>query len=214
MHDIPKYERMKARMEFVTHEIVGMVQNVSQNRDNKKITHNDLRYCISAGFLSFYPGTKQFPQTYNVFKQPGAVHGRFWYVIGNANGTASVKWTVQYQLVNGSGNTTPGTMTIGSATSDSDQRFVTKFKNNVAPSEVCPQLSIKPGEAKIILENSIYFVVYNFKLTNGKNWSQYSPREAFGFWLLTPKAQGGEFYFHSVVIFTPKPGLFDETPPR
>jgi hypothetical protein len=32
------------------------------------------------------------------------------------------------------------------------------------------------------------------------------------FWFLTPKARGNEFYFTSIMIFTPKPGLFDENP--
>jgi hypothetical protein len=50
----------------------------------------------------------------------------------------------------------------------------------------------------------------SFKLTDNRTWSKISPREAFGFLILTPKAQGGEFYFTSIVIFTPKPGLFDK----
>jgi hypothetical protein len=204
---------MKKQIEFVTFEIAGMIQNISQSRANKRITYNDFRYCVSAAFLSFYLGTREFPSSYNVFKQPGGVHGKFFYVVGNADGTASVPWAVQYQLINVGGNTTPKTMTIVKAPDDA--RYVTRVKNNVAPSEICPKLSINPGEIKIIIENFIYFIKSgNCKLTNDKRtWNDFSPREAFGFLFLTPKAQGNEFYFTSVVIFTPKPGLFDGTIP-
>jgi hypothetical protein len=199
-------------VEFVTYEIAGMIQNISQRRTNKKITLNDLRYCISGAFLSFYPGTKQFPASRNVFKQPGCVHGKFFYVVGNADGTASVKWGVQYQFINGSGpNTSPGTISMGVGSGDA--RYITRVESNVAPSAICPELSINPGETKIIIENFIYFICSSYyKLVGGRTWGIPS-REAFGFLLLTPKVQGGEFYFDSIVIFTPKPGLFDETAP-
>jgi hypothetical protein len=85
----------------------------------------------------------------------------------------------------------------------------------VAPSAICPELSIKPGETKIIIENCIYFLRASyFRLVDGRTWANISSREAFGFLLLTPKVQGDVFYFDSIVIFTPKPGLFDETPPQ
>jgi hypothetical protein len=204
---------MQAKMEFITHEIAGMIQNISQGRANKKITLNDLRYCISAAFLSFYPGTRQFPQSYSVFKQPGFVCGKFFYVVGNDDGTASVPRAMQYQY-GGTANScvSPGNVLIGEAPDDS--RYITRVGNNKKPSEICPKLSIKPGETKIIIENFIYFVkATSFKLTDNRTWADFSPREAFGFSVLTPKVQGGTFYFTSIVIFTPKPGLFDKDPP-
>jgi hypothetical protein len=216
LHDITRYKHLKKRVEFVTYEIAGMIQNISQRRANKRISLNDLRYCVPGAFLSFYPGTRQFPASYNVFKQPGAWHGKIFYVVGNANGTASVKWALQYQIVGGSGpNTSPGTMTMGVGNGDSDTRYITRVRSNVAPSAICPELSIKPGEIKIIIENFIYFErASSFILVNdSRTWADFSSREAFGFLLLTPKVQGGEFYFDSIVIFTPKPGLFSETPP-
>jgi hypothetical protein len=215
LHDVPKYKRMQAKMEFITHEIVGMIQNVSQSRTSKKITSNDLRYCISAAFLSFYPGTTQFAKSYNVFKQPGFACGKIFYVVGNDKGKASVLWAMQYQYGGGGSqyqNISPGTVRIGPYGDDS--RYITRVGDNKEPSEICPKLSIKPGETKIIIENFIYFVKStSFKLTDNRTWLNISPREAFGFLILTPKAQGGAFYFTSIVIFTPKPGLFDETAP-
>jgi hypothetical protein len=202
---------MQAKMEFITHEIVGMIQNVSQGRANKKITLNDLRYCISAAFLSFYPGTTQFAKSPAVFKQPGFVHGKFFCVVGNNDGTASVPWAMQYQYGGDStiGSISPGNVRIVGALDDS--RYITRVGDNKELSEICPKLSIKPGETKIIIENFIFFIEHTtYKLTDNRTWLGISPREAFGFLILTPKAQGREFYFTSIVIFTPKPGLFDK----
>jgi hypothetical protein len=148
---------MQAKMEFITHEIVGMIQNVSQGRANKKITPNDLRYCISAAFLSLYPGTRQFPQSATVFKQPGFVHGKIFCVVGNDNGTASVPWAMQYQYGGNSKSTiSPGSVEINKYNDDS--RYITRVGDNKEPSKICPKLSIKPGETKIIIENFIYFI--------------------------------------------------------
>jgi hypothetical protein len=202
---------MQAKMDFITHEIAGMIQNVSQGRANKKITPGDLRCCISAAFLSFYPGTTQFAKSAAVFKQPGFVHGKIFCVVGNAGGKASVPWAMQYQYGGGStvGSTSPGNVVIGGVSED--PRSAVRIGDNKEPSEIYPKLSIKPGETKIIIENFIYFVSsMNYKLIDNRTWENISPREAFGFLILTPKVQGGGFYFTSIVIFTPKPGLFDK----
>jgi Flp pilus assembly protein TadG len=212
LHDIPKYRRTWAKAEFITHEISGMIQNISQNRENKKITQNDLRYCVAAAFLSFYPGTTQFPKSYNVFKQPGSVCGRIFYVVGNADKTASVKWCMQYQLVYEKGdNTSPRTMSI---TKNDNTKLMVKTKNNVEPSEIYSKLSINPGETKVIIENAMYFSkATDLKLTDGHTWADFSPSEVYGFLFLTPKPYSNTNYFIFHVIFTPNPGLFDETPP-
>jgi hypothetical protein len=190
-----------------------MIQNISQSRTDKKITLKDLRYCISAAFLSFYPGTTQFAKSHTVFKQPGFVHGKIFYVVGNDNGKASVPWAMQYQYGGGSTScTSPESVVISKH--DDDERYVTRVRNNKEPSEICPKLSIKPGETKIIIENFIYFTKSaSYKLTDNRTWLNISLREAFGFLILTPKVQGVSFYFTSIVIFTPKPGLFDESVP-
>ena len=68
-------------------------------------------------------------------------------------------------------------------------------EQDASPSEIYPTLKINPNEIKIIFESNVHY-------------SQLSP----------PETRGGTgndgIYFHSAVIFTPKPGLFDETPPQ
>jgi hypothetical protein len=47
-------------------------------------------------------------------------------------------------------------------------------------------------------------------------WTDGKPKSAdfFGFYIFSPKKDRTCGYFHSVVIFTPKPGLFSETAPE
>jgi hypothetical protein len=62
-------------------------------------------------------------------------------------------------------------------------------------------LKIKNGEVKMILDVML--------------WSTTKIADYVGFYVFKPKKDRTNGYFHSVVIFTPKPGLFDEnTPPN
>lgn len=84
-------------------------------------------------------------------------------------------------------------------------------------SSILPSLKINSEEEKIIVECSILFKpsyadYYGHKPGTAK--------KAFGYFLLTPKprmkpvAGEQEWYYHSAVIFTPKPGLFDDERPQ
>ena len=88
-------------------------------------------------------------------------------------------------------------------------------KTNAVPSDIYPTLKINEGETKIIVQPYIYADIINYKDVNGKNWS--SIKELFKLFLVPPRhfENGISYYaFHSVSIFTPKPGLFDENGPQ
>jgi hypothetical protein len=91
---------------------------------------------------------------------------------------------------------------------------VVNFSTNIAPSAIYPKLRINPNEKKIIVECCCCYHKENGPDTfsDGRKCQNVSPREAFGLYILSPKAKG-EGYFNSVIIFTPKPGLFDQNPP-
>jgi hypothetical protein len=78
------------------------------------------------------------------------------------------------------------------------------FLENASPAQIYKELKIKKDEVKILVE-----------FTNICKTSAAS--QAFGFLMMNPKyssAYGGlGHYFTSIVIFTPKPGLFRKTPP-
>lgn len=120
------------------------------------------------------------------------------------------------------GNTSP--LNMSGVTSHKDYNIsLVRYKTDVPPAQIYPTLKIKPGEVKIIVDAIIYYAQgFRFSFSDGRT---YVPvREAFGLYLVTPKVRRGNpaslsynqncGYFNSVVIFSPNPGLFDETPPQ
>ena len=142
--------------------------------------------------------------------------GHIFCVQGNADSTASVLWARRFHYSRtGSDPSKVGFDTTIRRTNVLNQK-------NKSPSKIYPTLKINPGDIKIIIECTIHYTrdeVYSF--TDGRKPSNVSPSEVFGlllYKLSPPKTRDGitndALYFNSVVIFTPKPGLFDETPPR
>jgi hypothetical protein len=204
MHDIPKYARMNSKMEFVAHEMVGILQNVSQNRANKKITLTDIKHAMFAAYLSIYPGVTMHGTASYHLPLGHFPHGWIYYVTGLAKGNASVVWYVAFY-------SDGGTIFCDIPSTNQHSGSIIKCEQDVNPSEIYKDLTIKEGEVKVLIECSLYHHSGLIR-TDGRGCS---PREAFGFWMLTPKLQSQNDcgYFNTVVIFTPKPGLFDATGP-
>jgi Flp pilus assembly protein TadG len=98
LHDISKYARMKERMNFATHCAVGLIQNISANRINKKVTFDDIKYAMTSSFLAFFPAATQYA-TANISSIECAYPLGYFpivyvhCVVGNSDGTkASVVW--------------------------------------------------------------------------------------------------------------------------
>ena len=85
VYDLAKMKRYNERMDFVGHQMAGMIQNISQNRADKRITKADLRNIISAAYTTIYPGDTQF-LTPAGYPGPGFVHGKIFYVTCNSEG--------------------------------------------------------------------------------------------------------------------------------
>lgn len=193
IHDLSKYALMKERMEFVAHLMVNMLQNISQRRQNKRITATDIKYAISATYLAVYRGTTMWPMALHCLPLGHAPFVVICCVKGLANEKASVMWYKSYYSVDHY-PCTPASMGDG----DSPNTNAT----NVDQSIIYPGLKIKEGEIKIIVDCSILV-----------SYSQYSLRETLGFLILNPTYSGRNVVFNTVVIFTPSPGLFNETHP-
>lgn len=212
MHDLFTIQRWYSQTEFVAYQMVQMIQSISQNRSDKKITLADLRYIVSVAYLTIYPGTTMFPQG------SGHVFGHFphpfvYYVKGLSNGNASCIWRVQLHPSK-SVFATPQTMGAV-CVSEPHSASIVQYKTDVSPAQIWPTLKIKPGEVKIIVETNVFYG------SDGTYWRfadgriGVPSREAFGLFLITPKhTAGGSGYFNSVVIFSPNPGLFDEGGPQ
>jgi hypothetical protein len=217
LHDLPKYKRMQAKMLFCAHEMVNILQNVSQNRANKKVTTDDIKYAMTSSFLTIFPGITQYSDKGTGNPACAFPLGYFpviwiYCVIGNSDGTASVAWVnhacIDYYSAGGRGLQTPS----------SHNGSTVKYFKNKNPSSIYPTLRIGSGEIKIICECSLcyhYLSGGNWIFSNGNPVRQVLVRDAFGFYLLSPKSITArrEDFFSTVIIFTPNPGLFDETLP-
>ena len=210
VHDLPKHAQIRRRVNFIGHQLAGMLQNVSQNRTNKRITVKDIQNSTVAAYLSHCPG----------ISMHGIGNTSYWtlpkgyfpalymhYVKGLPNGNASQLWTVTCFTF----YPTPYSNLMRSQHGQS----AVSFLSDVPPEQIYKDLRIKPGEYKIILECT-FFYSDNCRFVDGRTYYDVPPRKAFGFLFLNPKREGraGNFYFTSYVIFTPKPGLFDENLPN
>ncbi|MDR2157893.1 MAG: hypothetical protein LBO02_01075, partial [Holosporaceae bacterium] len=209
MHDLPRLKQINSRMSFCAYCMASMLQEVSQNRENKKITVADLKNVATSAFLTIYPGKTTYPTSLQKF-----IYGHFLdcfvHCVKGVNGNASVLWNKRMCSYNYTG-AGPSDIYCGSFTGSHWSSMV-KCQQNVAPSSICKDLTIKNGETKIIVE-CLSYVDLNYGFTDGRPGST-SARERFGFWIMNIKPRGGTCgYFNQVVIFTPKPGLFDETQP-
>lgn len=214
INDLVRIKRYYSQMEFVAQQMANIIQNISQKRENKKITINDLKYAMTLAYQTVYPGKTMFWQGSGL-PFVHIPHPIIYYVKGNDNGTATTVWGKPL-WTNDSSVVSPETIKSGTQTSSHDVSLI-NMGTDIPPSQIYPTLKIEPKEVKIIIEALIFFTPDDSDI-NGK--SGYTPREVFGCRLVSPKRwqnnntnakRGG--YFNSVVIFTPKSGLFDETAP-
>lgn len=129
-----------------------------------------------------------------------------YYVKGLDNGNASCLWRVWSTYEN---TTTAESDMHWDRGTGSYSHTPVSWRTNSSPSLIHPLLKINPGEKKIIL--AVTFIVHpNWKNASGQS----SSKQKFQFNLLNPKVKGAITAFHtcfsSVVIFTPKLGLFSE----
>ncbi len=168
-----------------------MLQNISQGQT---ITLDQIKQAFCTAVLPYYRNFTIRTSYDNFFP-----HAWIYYVKGLDNGNASVvkiwvtwcvnKTRVDVQKLNQVHN--------GSSIN---------FKQNVSPKEIYKNLTIKPGEIKIICEYT------NHYLTNNTSMN-YNTAKEMGFFLYcpsTPASLNKQNYFDSVIIFSPKPGIFNE----
>lgn len=207
MYDIPKMQRYKRQVKFIANQMVQIVQAASANRSNKRISLNDLKYAACSAYLTVYPGISMHtPRTHYYVK--GFYPECYWfYVKGEANGRASVKWALQGDY--GTNRYAHISVTYDKPT------CVVRYRKNVSPSAIYPTLTIREGEYKIILECHLRFSP-SYHFVDGRLCG--NARNVFGFLMHNPRPTTSDGIWQSpfveVAIFTPHDGMFDETPPK
>ena len=218
INDLVRLKRWRSQTEFVAQQMANIIQNISQKRNNKKITANDIKYAVSTAYLSAFPGTSRFTSD-KVTKYTGELGynplGYIYCVQGITDSTAKVLWAKRFHMA---GKTyTPNKVVVD----DNYNRSNIKISSNVSPSEIYPLLRIEKDQIKIIIECAIHYAQGSgYSFADGRLTANVSPAHAFGlrlYKLAPPVTRDGAtndaIYFHSAVIFTPNPELFNETAP-
>jgi hypothetical protein len=200
-------------MNFCAHEMANILQNASQNRDidHRKITVDDIKNAMAAAYMSIFPGKTMYPISAHVLPRGIGPFAALYCVKGLGGGRACVLWRRAIYTVDSCCN--PSKITVVDCCLTA--RTLVTASTNANASDICPGLKIENGEIKIIVECTIFYNHKDqiYKFTDGRWCKDVPPSKAFGFSILTP-ADKNSCYFNSIVIFTPKPGLFSETAPK
>jgi hypothetical protein len=189
-----------------------MIQNISRGRsEGKRITRSDIMKIAHIMWLQFFGGgTRQYsttaPTTSRVYRMPcGYVPQiEFYCFKGLGGGKAKLCWMVNANCALG----------INPANIDivTDMRSYSPIKTVVGSTYNCKDIydGFDVGENMIKLIVLSRFCVNNVSPSDGKKLSL---SERLGLRIVRV---GGELfgtYLHTVVVFTPKPGLFSEIAP-
>ena len=207
--DVPKRSLMETKMKNTTFFAISMIQNISQNRANNVITKHDLEFIITTSFMNIFRGLEQF----NLINDPNDRNpwglSYIYYVKGLPDGKASTIWRWDSRPLLSS----PSRDSI-TYTTDTDCSTV-RYKTNVDPDQIHKDLIISDGDVKIIVE-TIYAVTYDNSSTDDDSDIHDTINRTLGFYLIKPRSLSAVqwTFFSTVTIFTPRPGLFSETPPN
>lgn len=218
INDLVRLKRWRSQTEFVAQQMANIIQNISQKRSNKKITANDIKYAVSTAYLSAFPGTSRFfnkKATNDLGYNP---LGFIYCVQGISDSTAKVLWAKRFHISTGQ-IFNPSQVVVQNT--NIRRSNVKNLTAGGSPSEIYPLLRIEKDQIKIIIECAIhYYPSDSYYFTDGRRTSNVSPAHAFGlrlYKLAPPVTRDGvandAIYFHSAVIFTPNPELFNETAP-
>ena len=220
VNDLSKLKRYYDQTEFVAQQLVNIIQNISQKRESKAITCKDIMRAASLAFLTIYPGKTMYADGKRGKFSHEFSHTPYFfihYVRGLSGGKASVLWSYEfacYDAVNPTG------WSIHHTGENYNKYCAVKHKTNVAPKDIYPTLKINEGDDDKIIIECLFFcrdVTMSLNAYAASDNQYTRAKKAFNCMLVTPRTiyNGGAnfgfgFYFPSVVIFTPKKGLFDE----
>jgi hypothetical protein len=202
LHDVPKAKRMQSQVNFCAHCMVNILQNT-----NHRVNHNDIRYAMAASYLTIYPGETMYSK---VEGNQVSLHGNCpcsdLFYVKRINGQNKILWKRTFDSID---NTAPKVIAVEARSAPAS---IVGLKLN--------EISMKEGEVKMILHCYRYFYANGSRcLWDGRSLFDVTSRESFEFLVFNPEQsdrdsndkKGG--FFLNLVIFTPKPGLFDENPP-
>ena len=185
-------------MQFATQEIASNLQNIAKIKGGV-LTKADLCNAVRLSNLTIFPGDTQYSQNNSWTGAPlGYITvSRVHYVTGTESNEAEIKWCCRPHP---DGFYYYGVNLFCNEVFSSE----TKIKSwKGTPADIYPDLKLSENETKIIIEHK-----FETNKTNSR---------IFGFYFLDPLKSYGvndKLLFNSIVIFSPIPGAFSETPPQ
>jgi hypothetical protein len=189
--------------------MVNMLQNA-----NRRVTRNDIRYAFAAAYLTIYQGKTMYSISgTEQITLTGNCPFVNLYCVKKIGGKNKILWKISTYTV----------FSVDATTVTVELRETPVSITGLNLDDI----SIGEGEIRIVICCCRYFldiVGEKRRLINGRRLCDMTPRESFGFFIFNPKECDRDskdtrkvgragFFFPSLVIFTPKPGLFDETAP-
>ncbi len=193
---------------FCAECMVNILQNISQNRENKAITRRDYAHAVYAAFYCYYGGDlKQFSndgfadrRNYYYFPHPV-----LFCIQGQANGKAKILWIMHPAWYKYPDNLNLPTI----RTSASDKTHINEFstikvalQTEVPPESIHPNFTIKAGEIKMLLEVAFF------------SEEMEKASKHFGFWIYRPKLLNNRSFFNKIIVFSPNTGRFSASAPK
>lgn len=231
LHDVFVISHMQDKSRLVAHEMASMLQNISQNREDKKITQDDIKRITCAAYLSIYPGTTMYSTTSGKRQHKYAHYPQPYIACVKSSSTNDVSTEGSKKVDSTQSSTKASTIWhIGASpdvnTADPTKctmmtlntdigRLAVNFDTNVDPSAIYQGLKMKPNEVKILVDSNLFLEINN-RVTQYSDGRKPTLKGSCGLRLLKPPhLQRGYciHMFHSVAIFSPKKGLFDEQKP-
>jgi len=205
-----KIKRYYSQTEFVGQQMANIIQNISQQRTSKSITQDDLKYALCLANLSMFHGITMYTQDTNY---PGyTTWVQMYRVVGTGNGKA--KCTHRWELSTWNGTNPPKSIWYTCTSGEHKGSKVKYSSTAVTASQIYPTL--KMGSDDNTTEEKIIIDVCIFTDSGIRPAGKSTEKQILGFNLTTPvPILYGKFHFycHSIVIFTPKKGLFSDSCP-
>jgi hypothetical protein len=209
VHDAFRFVKTKKRVELCANCAVNMIQN-----NNRKVTLKDITNISCAAFVPYFGGgEKQYATANTVYGHSSVV--TLFYIKGTGTNTAKIMWYVGQSGLGNPKNRSFWKKTSGTVAGWT--RFAVGLPINTEHSVelIKKGLTINNEEVKMILVSYLY-IDESFLMPNKINIK--STPSLWGFLTLDPKADrvngSQRSYFEAIVVFSPKPGLFDDSGPQ
>lgn len=209
VHDLPKMKRWNRKMQFVAYQYAQILQTISANCADKRITAQNIKNVMKMAYLSIFPGITMFQTSRSHFPLGYWPHMWIYCIKGVSDTQACFMWEVSCY---------PGDVYFDTDTHSSRHiRSIINYTKGktVSTSSIYPNLTIKKDEIKIIIECAIVYTDDRY-FSDGRRCDTVSAKSALRFLFASPKSRGiidGNF-FNSVAVITPTIGLFDENIPK